>query len=240
MGRAGSHVRATPGSHSQRGRGRVAVSCNEEHLAEHLGRHGEPQHRAPRTRHAHAKSDRRSPRRWSAHSACPGQIADATENPRACGNGRPRSLALGHPCRPIREAGALAVRDGPAGRVAAEHLEDHVQVSSRCTSLGPPISGSELQTWLWRSASNSAATSTDEKPWAVGQGVSDVLAFAIGWAVVDGSRRSSARATRAARTLVLNAAYAATPERFVLQPPRPPALPTAAWINKRASEETEH
>jgi putative transposase len=34
------------------------------------------------------------------------------------------------------------------------------------------------------------------------------------------------------RARVLAAAYAATPERFVRRPPRPPALPTAAWINK--------
>jgi len=35
---------------------------------------------------------------------------------------------------------------------------------------------------------------------------------------------------------VLDAAYAATPERFVSQPPRPPALPAAAWINKPDDE----
>jgi putative transposase len=34
------------------------------------------------------------------------------------------------------------------------------------------------------------------------------------------------------RARVLAAAYAATPERFVRHPPRLPALPTAAWINK--------
>jgi len=34
------------------------------------------------------------------------------------------------------------------------------------------------------------------------------------------------------RARVLTAAYAATPERFVRRQPRPPALPTAAWINK--------
>lgn len=34
-----------------------------------------------------------------------------------------------------------------------------------------------------------------------------------------------------ARSQVLTAAHAAHPERFVRQPPRPPALPTAAWIN---------
>jgi putative transposase len=34
-----------------------------------------------------------------------------------------------------------------------------------------------------------------------------------------------------ARAQVLATAYAAHPERFVRQPPRPPQLPTAAWIN---------
>jgi putative transposase len=37
---------------------------------------------------------------------------------------------------------------------------------------------------------------------------------------------------RAERARVLEAAYAAHPERFVLRPPTPAALPTAAWINK--------
>jgi putative transposase len=41
-----------------------------------------------------------------------------------------------------------------------------------------------------------------------------------------------AEQTHAARTLVLDAAYAATPERFIQRPPRPPAPPTGAWINK--------
>jgi putative transposase len=47
-----------------------------------------------------------------------------------------------------------------------------------------------------------------------------------------------AEQTHAARRDVLNAAYAATPERFVRRPPVPPALPTGAWINKPDSEET--
>ena len=40
-----------------------------------------------------------------------------------------------------------------------------------------------------------------------------------------------AQATYDARSQVLAAAHAAHPERFVRQPPRPPQLPTAAWIN---------
>ena len=41
-----------------------------------------------------------------------------------------------------------------------------------------------------------------------------------------------AEQVRAERALVLDAAYAAHPERFVSKPPTPPELPTAAWINK--------
>ena len=40
-----------------------------------------------------------------------------------------------------------------------------------------------------------------------------------------------ADARNAARADVLTAAYAAHPERVVLRPPTPRALPTAAWIN---------
>jgi len=46
-----------------------------------------------------------------------------------------------------------------------------------------------------------------------------------------------AEAVHADRARVLDAAYAANPERFVRHPPRPPALPTAAWINKPKTEE---
>ena len=41
-----------------------------------------------------------------------------------------------------------------------------------------------------------------------------------------------AEQVRAERALVLDAAYAAHPERFVSKPPTPPQLPTAAWINQ--------
>jgi len=47
-----------------------------------------------------------------------------------------------------------------------------------------------------------------------------------------------APALHAQRQQVLDAAYAATPERFVRRPPTPPALPTAAWINKPTTKET--
>lgn len=46
-----------------------------------------------------------------------------------------------------------------------------------------------------------------------------------------------AEAIHADRARVLSTAYAATPERFVRRPPRPPALPTAAWINKPSDEQ---
>ena len=41
-----------------------------------------------------------------------------------------------------------------------------------------------------------------------------------------------AERVRARRADVLDAAYAALPERFVRKPPEPPALPTAVWINE--------
>ena len=44
----------------------------------------------------------------------------------------------------------------------------------------------------------------------------------------------------AQRARVLEAAYAATPERFVRRPPTPPELPTVAWINKPTNEEIAH
>ena len=49
-----------------------------------------------------------------------------------------------------------------------------------------------------------------------------------------------AQATHDARAQVLAAAYAATPERFINKPPVPPAVPTAAWINKPDEQEIEH
>ena len=44
----------------------------------------------------------------------------------------------------------------------------------------------------------------------------------------------------AARARVLDTAYERYPERFVRKPPVPPALPTAAWINKPETEEVAH
>jgi putative transposase len=41
-----------------------------------------------------------------------------------------------------------------------------------------------------------------------------------------------AEQVRAERAVVLDAAYAAHPERFVRKPPTPPKLPTIAWINQ--------
>lgn len=43
-----------------------------------------------------------------------------------------------------------------------------------------------------------------------------------------------AEVVRARRGEVLGAAYAAHPDRFVRNPPEPPALPPAVWINPPA------
>ena len=47
----------------------------------------------------------------------------------------------------------------------------------------------------------------------------------------------TARIIREGRARVLDAAYAAHPERFVNKPPTPPLLPEAAWINKPVPKE---
>ncbi len=49
----------------------------------------------------------------------------------------------------------------------------------------------------------------------------------------------TAEAVRAARATVLDAAYAAHPERFVNKAPIPPALPSVAWINRPKPSEEE-
>ena len=43
-------------------------------------------------------------------------------------------------------------------------------------------------------------------------------------------------AVSATRSIVLDAAYRAHPERFVRRKPTPPALPTETWINPPASK----
>jgi putative transposase len=48
-----------------------------------------------------------------------------------------------------------------------------------------------------------------------------------------------AAARQVVRSETLTTAYAAHPERFVQQPPTPPTIPTAAWINKPASPPRE-
>jgi putative transposase len=47
-----------------------------------------------------------------------------------------------------------------------------------------------------------------------------------------------AETIREQRAIVLNDAYAEHPERFVRNPPQPPALPTAVWINEPNEEPT--
>ena len=46
-----------------------------------------------------------------------------------------------------------------------------------------------------------------------------------------------AAAVQAARAQILDAAYLAHPERFVLKPPAPPELPGTSWINPPQEKE---
>ena len=54
---------------------------------------------------------------------------------------------------------------------------------------------------------------------------------AIGYHTPADVHYGRAESVRARRAQVLDAAYAAHPERFVNKPPQPPQLPTVAWIN---------
>ncbi len=62
----------------------------------------------------------------------------------------------------------------------------------------------------------------------------------IGLMAPTAMHHGQAQAIHAERQRVLDAAYAARPQRFVRHPPRPPALPTAAWINKPTTKEAAH
>jgi putative transposase len=59
----------------------------------------------------------------------------------------------------------------------------------------------------------------------------------IGLLVPADVHHGRAEQVQAARAEILTAAYATHPERFVRRPPRPPALPTLAWINQPNSQE---
>ena len=53
----------------------------------------------------------------------------------------------------------------------------------------------------------------------------------LGLMTPDVVHHQRAEQVRNSRQTTLNVAYAAHPERFVLKPPQPPALPTEVWIN---------
>jgi putative transposase len=57
----------------------------------------------------------------------------------------------------------------------------------------------------------------------------------IGWHTPEAMHYGEAANRQVTRTATLGAAYAAHPERFVSKAPTPPAIPTAAWINKPAT-----
>jgi putative transposase len=58
---------------------------------------------------------------------------------------------------------------------------------------------------------------------------------ALGWMTPADVHHGRVEALREQRASVLDAAYHLHPERFVLRPPAPPALPTTVWINRPVS-----
>ena len=61
----------------------------------------------------------------------------------------------------------------------------------------------------------------------------------IAWHTPYNVHHGQAEAARDARADILAATYASTPERFVRKHPEPPALPTAAWINKPTKQDQQ-
>jgi putative transposase len=61
----------------------------------------------------------------------------------------------------------------------------------------------------------------------------------IGLLTAEAVHYGRANELHAARASILNAAYAAHPERFVNHVPIPPPIPTAAWINPPKNPQTE-
>jgi putative transposase len=60
----------------------------------------------------------------------------------------------------------------------------------------------------------------------------------LGLLTPDVVHHQRAEQVRNSRQVTLTAAYAAHPERFVLKPPQPPALPTEVWINPPPQSES--
>jgi putative transposase len=60
----------------------------------------------------------------------------------------------------------------------------------------------------------------------------------LGLLTPDVVHHQRAEQVRNSRQITLNVAYAAHPERFVLKPPQPPALPTEVWINPPPQSES--
>jgi putative transposase len=60
----------------------------------------------------------------------------------------------------------------------------------------------------------------------------------LGLLTPDVVHHQRAEQVRNSRQITLTAAYAAHPERFVLKPPQPPALPTEVWINPPPQSES--
>jgi hypothetical protein len=73
-------------------------------------------------------------------------------------------------------------------------------------------------------------------------GVADHIGFdsGIGLMTPASAHHCRAKDIHKNRARVLAAAYSRTAERFVLGLPRPPTLPTAAWINKPETKEATH
>ena len=104
----------------------------------------------------------------------------------------------------------------------------------RCSNDNPPARASSRPSSTGPSSPTGSAAWRTPTPSAHGSsaGTTQHRHSGIGFHPPADVHYGRAELVQAQRATVLDAAYAAHPERFVREPPTPPQLPTVAWINK--------
>ena len=134
--------------------------------------------------------------------------------------------------------------DLQAGRVPARRPRRHQDAQPPYTSTDNPYSEAQFKTLKYRpefpdrfdSIEQARAFCRDFFHWYNHEHRHSGIGLMTPAAVHYGR----AQRAHADRARVLDAAYARNPERFVRRAPTPPALPTAAWINKPDTKEVAH
>ena len=136
-----------------------------------------------------------------------------------------------HPRRP-RLADGLQARRLPARR-PRRHQEP--QPARTCATTTRSARASSAPSSTGPSSPTASAASRTPTPSAAGSSAGTTTSIATpasGSTPPPTSTTAGPKRSATSEPIVLNAAYAAHPERFVRKPPQPPALPTAVWINE--------